>query len=299
MKYTLKILALIISIFGFIQASAASKKDAEVFLKVECPTTVYVGQYVPYAVYLYAESGESVLSCDPLRVAGVQVLPHLKGNTYEQAEKIKYKGKNYVRYNISMFFLVPDEAGKYKIRGGLYNVTTGWDTGRYDFWGNRNYSIDQRLRLEAPDIEIKVKPRGKSPDNFSGAIGEYEISCTIPPGNITTGIPAIAVFTIKGYGSLNDASMPDVENAFDGNAEVKNVRRNNDVYQKGSRIYSEVTLTVTFIPEETYGEISPMEFTFFDVSKGKYRTVKSDKTDWKASREIEKPSGERMPAVEI
>ncbi|MCM1237193.1 MAG: hypothetical protein NC489_44560, partial [Ruminococcus flavefaciens] len=157
----------------------AAKKESDVFFKVECPKTAYIGQYVPYAVYLYAESGESVLGCDPLRVAGVEDFPFIRGNKYDQAEKIKYKGKNYVRWNVSLFFLTPDETGKFRIRGGLYNVTTGWDTGRYDFWGNRSYSIDRRMRLEAPDVEINVKSRGKSPDNFSGAIGDYTIECTV------------------------------------------------------------------------------------------------------------------------
>ena len=117
-----------------------------------------------------------------------------------------------------------------------------------------------------------------------------------PPGEILIGNDAIVVLKIEGFGNLENLKIPNVAKSFVNGCSLVNIEQNDAVSQRNGRLYSEVTLTCTFIPQTDDGEIDPVNFVFFNPEKKKYETVSSKPMKWNINhkKENRKPSHDVM-----
>lgn len=294
-KYLTLVLALTF-VFG---AEAEKKKDIDLFLKVECPSTVYVDQIVAYSLYLYSNY-EEIGGFDIVDAPGFDAFSVFQGNPAMNAEKVKVKGKEYLRWNVGLYFIEPSRAGKFMIPGGSYVVGVGKPVVVNDFfWGPQRQMVYDNIRLEAPDVRLKVKNIGTPPEDFSEAIGDFDVECTIPPGEIHKDVAAVAVFTIFGEGQLKEAFVPELEKYFGSSARLRDIRRSDDTVQRDGKIISEIVVECSFIPLKDEGEIAPIPFTFFDTKSGKFRTIHTKAQKWTVTGESIHRNEGPLPSMDI
>lgn len=282
------------------QAFAREKEGKiDMFLKVDCPEKVYIDQTAVYSIYLYSDY-KDIGGVEEIGYPALSRFEVFQGRVSQHAEKVKVKGKEYLRWNVGRYYFIPSMQGKFTITGGSYAVAVGTPTVVNDFfWGPMRSMAYETVRLKAPDVKVTVANLGKAPDDFSNAIGDFEVDCVIPPGELHEDVAAVAVFSVFGEGQLQDAYVIDLEKYFGPGARLKSINRSDDTVERDGRIISEIVVECTFIPLKPEGEIAPIPFTYFDVKTGKYRTIHSKAVKWKCGGESRRNPSTPLPSMDI
>jgi len=120
--------------------------------------------------------------------------------------------------------------------------------------------------LESEGVNIKVLPlpqEGK-PNNFSGAVGQYNFNVSLSPDNVKEGDPITLRMTILGKGNLSAIHMPSL--SFKDNFKVYD----SQIFEKNGIKKSEQVI----IPQsEDITEIPVIQFSYFDPQLKIYRTI--------------------------
>lgn len=240
-----------------------------------------VGAPVLYEVSVVAPAPDLTLLSVPQSMdwGGLSVAPAAGDSRFH---RVVHKGKEMYEAVIARYWITGKEAGKFSIAASSFTLGIPKERiVRDPFWGSMRQSFYEELPLETPSISLKVDNLPGLPKDFpfSGAVGEYEVSVWIPEGYIAAGQEAIAVVNISGWGSLAEADIPVLTEAFSGSVRLKSVREDRSSYIKDGKLCSEIELEVTFIPNpDENGEsvIAPVPFGYFSPSDGKYKIAKSD-----------------------
>lgn len=279
-KISISLLFIITVFCSGVVCGAENNPRPDIFIKVEMPDEGYVGQALKYDVLLY--SSIELADANIVRSPNFGGMSATSGQTSGRPTTITIKHKNYYRYNIGKVFLKPSEAGTYKILGGDYEVYVAHQVVTNDFFfGPTRRTQYEKFNVHAPDTKIKIKNLPtKVPENFSGAVGSFEVISWLPPGHINADKDALAIVKISGNGFLSEAEVPSIKSLFGKDARMKEIRRSDNVTQKEGDLNAEIILECTFIPHSTEGELGAISFTFFDPEKGKFRTVTTEPLIW-------------------
>ena len=127
----------------------------------------------------------------------------------------------------------------------------------------------RRLTLRSDSLTLSVQPLPEAgrPDNFSGAVGSFELDVTAVPQDLPVGDPITVHMHINGTGYLADAAAPTF------------------VRTDGFRVYEPLAgktqgLTKSFeqvlIPQDqTLDTVPAAQFSYFDPQARRYRTLES------------------------
>ncbi len=132
----------------------------------------------------------------------------------------------------------------------------------------------RKLVVKSQDVKVKVLPlpaEGK-PANFSGAVGDFSISATATPNELTVGDPLAVDITIDGSGNFDALNPPslmppegwkaypprryNVDGPIDPNLTPTAQRR--------------IGYSMVFVPEKVHPQLPPFELSFFSPSQKKY-----------------------------
>ena len=174
---------------------------------------------------------------------------YLKQADFDRQPRVVNKdGETWTVYPIDSYAIAMDKAGKYKLQDGRYVVDLAVPV-IYDdpFWGKMQTLKTQRIEVPVNPVQITVSDLPPVPQDteFSGAVGDFKVEVTVPPGDIFLNEEATAIVTITGNGWLNDEQTA---------AEIE----------------------CTFIPTDKNAEISPVWLEVFNPIKGVYETIKSE-----------------------
>jgi hypothetical protein len=132
----------------------------------------------------------------------------------------------------------------------------------------------KELAFDAPPIPVTVKPLPERPDDFSGAVGSFDISAELSHSQLVQGVPSQLIVKISGKGNpdaLNSIVLPKIDNVQLSDPE-KNVKPN----EVGGAISFEKTFTYALTPL-TAGALTIPEipFCYFDPGAQGYQTKKT------------------------
>lgn len=208
-----------------------------------------------------------------------------------------YKGRNYQTTIYRQFVLFPQQSGKLTIEPARFDASIAQvvqvdDPFEAFFNGGGNY-VEVKKTIITPQLIIDVKslPSGK-PTDFSGGVGEFDISSSINATNVKTNDAITIKVTISGTGNIKLLSNPEIK--FPEDFEVYDPKVDNKFHLTSAGLSGNRTIEYLAIPRiaGTY-KIPPIKFSYFDVKSKSYKILSTDEYEV----HVEKGAGNAAQAV--
>lgn len=252
------------------------KGDGNLFLKADVSrATAYEQEALVYTVKLYT-------TYDAIKFIGATAAPKFEGFVVEESKDIStslsyetYQGKTYATAVIARYIIFPQMEGQLKVLGNTYTVSVDEREYYHDpFWGSMSVAKPLQLNVKPNDLTVNVKSLPKPvPANFSGGVGQFKITSTLPAQNLMSNQAASIVYTVTGTGNLKYVKLPDLNALYPAELEVyspnpevnANVGRNN--------VSGTARFDYSFMPLES-GTFTIPEVTlsYFNPQTGRYET---------------------------
>ena len=196
-----------------------STKDLILEVKID-KTDVVIGEQIVISYKFYTRIASKVISTefpkyknfwteklfDP---TGTQINPE----SWEDVEIDGYNYKALKLYEVSIF---PLEEGVFELDSMIMKVETKEKDPSFNrlFWNDPFFDTfsqytSARILVSDP-LTVKVSSLKNIPENFSGAVGSFNLTSSISDEKIEEGIPAIFTLKLNGSGNLKNISRPQV-----------------------------------------------------------------------------------------
>ncbi len=260
------------------ESQALNLKD-KVFLTIEIPkTTVYLNEKNSLTIKLYI-SGVSLrdIQFPEFKQIGFNVDEFQKPTEYQEIV-------GGIRYQVAEFktFIYPTRVGKFSIgpvkqKSNILIRSTesrrrfgsgGLDSFFNDDFFGRPFERYQKhpITIESNELSMEVLPLPEQgmPNNFSGAVGQFEFEATVSPREVKVGDPVTLRMNVQGEGSLKTVAIPSLKKSD-----------NFKLYEPQIKVEGDKkTLEQVVIPlSEKATQIPAIEFSYFDGEEKKYNTI--------------------------
>ena len=191
-----------------------------------------------------------------------------------------YQGRNYYTTVYRQFVLFPQQSGKLYIDPAQFQMTVGKPVQSDDpfdaFFNGGSNVIEIKKSISTPKIAINVNPlpAGK-PADFSGGVGEFNISSSINNKELKTNDAITIKLVISGTGNLKLISNPEIK--FSDDIEVYDPKVDNQVKLNREGLTGNKVIEYLAIPRHagTY-KIPGVSFSYFDIRSKSYKTLKTE-----------------------
>lgn len=250
------------------------KGNEKLFLKASVSkTTAYEQEALVYTVKLYS-------SYAPIKFIGATEAPKFDGFVVEESDETSkslhyenYNGQEYATAVIARYIIFPQMTGKLTVKGNTYTVSTD-EQEYYDDPYFRMLTVRRPIQLNVTpnDLVIDVKPLPTpQPADFSGGVGQFSISSSLPSASLKTNQPASIVYEVKGSGNIKYVKLPDLNTLYPKQLEVFSPTTQVDAVPKGSTVTGSVKFDYSFTPLEMgQYQIPEVSLVYFDPSTGRY-----------------------------
>ena len=188
-------------------------------------------------------------------------------------------GRPYRTCTWSQYVMFPQMTGRLQIpsitfEGIVVQQNRNIDPFEAFFNGGSGY-VEVKKKIVAPGIEIQVDPLPARPANFSGGVGQFNVSASLNKTQTRSNDPVSMRIVVSGTGNLKLIKQPLVSlpkdfDQYDPKITDQTKLTSNGL--EGSKIFD-----ILIVPRhQGKYEIPPVEFTYFDVSSNSYKTVKSE-----------------------
>jgi hypothetical protein len=227
----------------------------------------FIGQQVTYSLYLLAR----------FNVSGIDKLqqPRLDSFWVEEVESPQQlvtesriiDGVPYHAYLLRKRALFPLRAGKTVIEPAEVGVLTGF--GVLFPRGNA------RRQSQPLTLDVQPLPPGRPPAFDPGNVGQWQISATAQPAEVSVGSPVTLRLVVAGRGNVRDLRMPKLP-AIAGLRAYDATTNDKESIDKG-QVTGTRTVEQLLVPEQTgLIEIPVVSLDTFDPVLKQYRTVHTD-----------------------
>lgn len=250
------------------------KGNEKLFLKASVSkSTAYEQEALVYTVKLYS-------SYAPIKFIGATEAPKFDGFVVEESDETSkslhyetYNGQEYATAIIARYIIFPQMTGKLTVKGNTYTVSTD-EQEYYDDPYFRMLTVRRPIQLNVTpnDLVIDVKPLPTpQPADFSGGVGQFSISSSLPTASLKTNQPASIVYEVKGSGNIKYVKLPDLNALYPKQLEVFTPTTQVDAVSKGSTVSGSVRFDYSFTPLEMgQYQIPEVSLVYFDPSTGRY-----------------------------
>ena len=191
-----------------------------------------------------------------------------------------YKGRNYQTTIYRQFVLFPQQSGKLTIDPARFDASIAKPTQVSDpfeafFNGGSNY-VEVKKTLMTSPLTINVKPLpGGKPADFSGGVGEFNITSSINSTNVKTNDAVTVKLVISGTGNLKLVSTPEIK--FPEDFEVYDPKVDNKFRLTSAGLSGSKVIEYLAIPRNagTY-KIPAVNFSYFDIQSNSYKTLTTE-----------------------
>jgi len=191
-----------------------------------------------------------------------------------------YQGRNYYTTVYRQFVLFPQQSGKLFIDPAQFQMTIGKPVQSDDpfdaFFNGGSNVVEIKKSIATPKIAINVNPlpTGK-PADFSGGVGEFNISSSINSKELKTNDAITIKLVISGTGNLKLISNPEIK--FPDDFEVYDPKVDNQVRLTREGLTGNKVIEYLAIPRHagTF-KIPGVSFSYFDIRSKSYKTLKTE-----------------------
>lgn len=190
----------------------------------------------------------------------------------------RVNGRTYRCVTWSQYVMYPQMTGKLTIpsitfKGIIVQQNRSVDPFEAFFNGGSGYTEVKR-NIVAPGLTIQVDPLPHRPANFSGGVGQFNISAQLNKNEVRAGNPVSLQVVIGGVGNLKLIKQPVVNfpkdfDQYDAKVTDKTKLTTNGV--EGNMIYDFLAVP----RNQGQYTIPSIELTYYDTSTNQYKTIKT------------------------
>lgn len=136
------------------------------------------------------------------------------------------------------------------------------------------HDYDYSIKSTPVAIHVKPLPEDGKPEDFSGAVGDFDIKASLDKNKLSTDDAATLKVTVSGTGNITLISAPDIKFPPDIDSYDPKIsdKINNSDPLGGNRTFEYVIM-----PKASgHYTIPPIKFSYFEPKEGKYKTISTD-----------------------
>lgn len=187
----------------------------------------------------------------------------------------KFQGQD-CRYLVLLkTVLYPQKSGKLEIEPLSMNVHVVVPTGEEDPFGRQLMTIaDKRVSTGVKIINVKPLPEAGKPQDFSGAVGNFNFSVIPTKTTLKNGQSLDLKVAVTGKGNLKLFTLP--KPVLPSSLEMYDPAHKENVTTAVTGMTGEISDTYTIIPQfKGNYPIQPLTFSYFDLTSKTYKTISS------------------------
>ena len=188
-----------------------------------------------------------------------------------------YKGENYRFVVLKKTVLFPQKTGELSLEPLTLDISVEVPSNRRDIFGRRATTTVNRT-VTAGNLNIKVKPLPKQgrPENFSGAVGEFDFNVESSKKTLTASEAFNLKLEVSGKGNLMLFELP--EPILPSSLEIYDPEHSEDIKTSLNGTKGRILDNYTIVTNES-GQypIPPISFSFFNPKTKRYETINSEK----------------------
>ena len=248
------------------QASVAS---GPAFLRlVPGATTIYLGQTIPVDVTCYFQNNVSVhmrpaFSSDSFSVGSIPA------NYSRSRSRMGDAIYDTLTFRVP---ITPSKTGTFTLGPATWTVTVNSGQPAWPF-GWTGGGRDQTFNSDTPEIRVLPVPTAGAPPTFTGAIGSFTLAqYEAGPLSVGVGDPITLKIRITGSGSFDTVRLPVIEQGwheFTTYPPSSKLDSTDPLQIEGSKYFEQVVVPLN----AEIKELPPFVFSFFDPSRGTFRTL--------------------------
>jgi len=194
----------------------------------------------------------------------------------QQIYETTYEGKPYRYVILKKAVLYPQKTGELTIEPLTLDVPIDVQGNTRDIFGRRRMTrVNRTISAGKRIINVKPLPIEGRPDDFSGAVGNFNFSVSVNKTMLDANEALELKIRTKGIGNLKLFNLPSL--TLPSSLEVYEPVRDNKVATNIKGMNGFISDTYTIIPQfKGSYPIRPISFSYFDVTSAKYKTIISD-----------------------
>ena len=198
----------------------------------------------------------------------------------EKSFKVEnFNGRAYKTVTWQQYVMFPQATGKLEIPSITYEGLVVQRNRNVDpfeafFNGGSGY-IEVKKQITAPGITIQVDPLPQRPANFSGGVGQFNISATLDQPQVKANNPVKLRVIVSGVGNMKLLKQPVVKFPKDFDSYDAKVTDNTKLTTQG--LEGSIVYDYLAVPRHQGDfDIPAIEYTYFDTRSGEYKTVQTE-----------------------
>ncbi|MDC1265838.1 BatD family protein [Flavobacteriaceae bacterium] len=188
-----------------------------------------------------------------------------------------YKGEDYRYAILRKTVLYPQKTGELNIEPLSLDVTVEVPSQRRDVFGRSFMStVNRTLSSGNRTINVKPLPENGKPENFSGAVGNFDLKVTTNKQTLKATEALELKVSVSGKGNLKLFKLPKL--VLPSALEVYEPEHSENVKIRGSGMQGAISDTYTVVPnyQGSY-PIPNVSFSYFDLKTKRYKTLTSER----------------------
>lgn len=193
-----------------------------------------------------------------------------------QVKNGMYNGENYRYVVLKKALLIPTKSGKLVIEPMTMDVLIGVPTGRGDFFGNPiTRNLTKSFSSVKRNIDVKQLPLEGKPENFNGAVGNFNFSITSSKNDLKANESSQIKVAVTGKGNLKLFEIPKIETPKE--LEIFTPEHQEKVRTTLSGLQGSVYDLYTVVPQyKGKYKIPKVSFSYFNPKEKAYKTITTE-----------------------
>ena len=191
------------------------------------------------------------------------------------AEEGMFKGQNFRYVVLKKVVLYPQKSGKLSIEPLSMDIDVQLPSNRRDVFGRMVLTEgSKRVSAGAKTISVRALPEKGKPEDFSGAVGNFDFKVTPTKTDLKNGESLDLIVSVSGKGNMKLFNLPKpvVPNALEMYDPVHNEQVNTSLAGMSGKVSDSYTIVPQY--KGNY-PIKPMRFSYFDLRSRTYKTITS------------------------
>lgn len=198
-----------------------------------------------------------------------------------------YKGRNYNTVVYRQYVIFPQKSGRLEIPAVTFDAVVAQRVAVSDdpfeaFFNGGGY-VEVNKKIVAPKIVINVDPLPAKPEGYSGGVGTFSMKSEISATELKANEAVTVKLTISGTGNMKLVSAPEINFPHDFEIYDPKIEDNYELTSNG--LSGTKTIEYLAIPRHAGDFTIPaVEFKYFDIKSGDYKTLKGDAYNLKVAK---------------